>query len=175
MKSLSSSILALGIPPVIRAGIESILGDVAVEAASCFSALGARSRAILLVSDVEFVKHADFFMANRRRVIVLAGESRAEGDPKTISLNDAPERIAAVFAKAIAEAFDSGEERCTALSARETDVLKAIASGLSYKEIADRLSISVNTVVTHRKNISSKLGIRSNSGLSVYALMHGLI
>ena len=43
------------------------------------------------------------------------------------------------------------------------------------KEIADSLNISVNTVLTHRKNISSKLGIRSVSGLSLYAMMNGII
>jgi DNA-binding NarL/FixJ family response regulator len=61
------------------------------------------------------------------------------------------------------------------LSSREKDVLKELASGKTNKEIADALCISVNTVITHRKNISSKLGIRSASGLSLYALMNGII
>ncbi|MBD5184180.1 MAG: response regulator transcription factor [Bacteroidales bacterium] len=61
------------------------------------------------------------------------------------------------------------------LSGREKEVLKELASGKTNKEIADRLSISVNTVITHRKNISSKLGIKSVSGLSLYALMNGVI
>lgn len=61
------------------------------------------------------------------------------------------------------------------LSLREIEVLKLVASGLINKEIADRLCISVNTVITHRKNISAKLGIKSASGLSLYAMMHGLI
>ena len=61
------------------------------------------------------------------------------------------------------------------LSSREIDVLKEIASGKIIKEIADSLNISVNTVLTHRKNISSKLGIRSVSGLSLYAMMNGII
>ena len=46
---------------------------------------------------------------------------------------------------------------------------------MTNKEIADRLIISINTVLTHRKNISAKLGIRSISGLSVYAIMNGYI
>ena len=61
------------------------------------------------------------------------------------------------------------------LSAREKDVLRLIAGGKINKEIADELCISINTVITHRKNISTKLGIKSASGLSLYAMMNGLI
>lgn len=61
------------------------------------------------------------------------------------------------------------------LSNREKEVIKLIASGKINKEIADILCISINTVITHRKNISSKLGIKSASGLSLYAMMNGLI
>lgn len=68
------------------------------------------------------------------------------------------------------------EEYCAhSLTSRELDVLKEIAAGKTNKEIADSLCISVNTVITHRKNVSQKLGIRSASGLSLYALMNGLI
>lgn len=61
------------------------------------------------------------------------------------------------------------------LSKREIEVLKLIVLGKLNKEIADELNISFNTVLTHRKNITSKLGIKSASGLSVYAMMNGLI
>ena len=61
------------------------------------------------------------------------------------------------------------------LSAREIEVLKELVAGKTHKEVADALCISVNTVVTHRKNITTKLGIRSLSGLSLYALMNGLV
>jgi DNA-binding NarL/FixJ family response regulator len=61
------------------------------------------------------------------------------------------------------------------LSEREIEVLKAIALGLPNKLIADKLCISVHTVVTHRKNITNKLGIKSISGLTVYALLNKII
>lgn len=61
------------------------------------------------------------------------------------------------------------------LSTREIEVLRLIASGNLNKEIADKLCISVNTVITHRKNISTKLGIKSASGLSLYAMMNGIL
>jgi len=61
------------------------------------------------------------------------------------------------------------------LSAREVSVLIQIAKGKTNKEIADRLFISVHTVITHRKNITHKLGIKTVSGLTMYALIHNLI
>nr|WP_320117483.1 response regulator transcription factor [uncultured Marinifilum sp.] len=61
------------------------------------------------------------------------------------------------------------------LSAREKNILTHIALGLTNKEIADQLFISIHTVVTHRKNITHKLGIKSVSGLTVYAILHNLI
>lgn len=61
------------------------------------------------------------------------------------------------------------------LTPRECDIVRAIAKGLSNKEIAEALFLSVHTVTTHRRNISSKLGIHSASGMTLYALLHGLI
>jgi DNA-binding NarL/FixJ family response regulator len=61
------------------------------------------------------------------------------------------------------------------LSAREIEVLTLIVRGLINKEIADRLNISITTVISHRKNIMEKLGIRSVSGLTIYAVMNGYV
>lgn len=61
------------------------------------------------------------------------------------------------------------------LSAREIEVLALLSKGLINKEIADKLSISLNTVVSHRKNITGKLSIKSVSGLTLYAVMNGYV
>jgi DNA-binding CsgD family transcriptional regulator len=61
------------------------------------------------------------------------------------------------------------------LSEREIEVLKAIVQGHSNKEIADMLCISINTVITHRKNITDKLSIKTIAGLTVYAIMNNYI
>ncbi|MGI6573271.1 MAG: response regulator transcription factor [Fermentimonas sp.] len=61
------------------------------------------------------------------------------------------------------------------LTERETEVLKLLAAGKSNKDIADELNISINTVITHRKNISQKTGIKSVSGLTIYAVVQNLI
>ena len=62
-----------------------------------------------------------------------------------------------------------------ALSDRERDVLVQIVRGLSNKEIADTLCISVHTVTTHRKNITRKLNIHSTAGLTIYAIVNQLV
>ena len=61
------------------------------------------------------------------------------------------------------------------LSNREVDVLVCVAKGMTNKDISDMLNISVHTVVTHRKNIVKKTGIKSVSGLTVYALLNNLV
>ena len=61
------------------------------------------------------------------------------------------------------------------LSSREIDVLQLVAKGITNKEIADKLNISLNTVLTHRKNITTKLGFKTVSGLTFYAIMNGLL
>lgn len=61
------------------------------------------------------------------------------------------------------------------LSEREKEVIVCVVKGLSNKEIAEKLYISVNTVMTHRRNISRKLQIHSPAGLTIYAIVNGLI
>ncbi|MFR9527082.1 MAG: helix-turn-helix transcriptional regulator [Rikenellaceae bacterium] len=57
------------------------------------------------------------------------------------------------------------------LSPREIEVARLLVEGLINKEIAERLNIALTTVITHRKNIFEKLGIRSLGGLTIYAIM----
>jgi len=61
------------------------------------------------------------------------------------------------------------------LTNREFDVLRLVVKGYSNKQIADKLFISIHTVVTHRKNITTKLGIKSIAGLAIYAVIENLI
>ncbi len=61
------------------------------------------------------------------------------------------------------------------LSGRERDIIRAIAQGKANKEIADELCISVHTVATHRRNISTKLGIHSSAGITIFAIIHHLV
>jgi len=61
------------------------------------------------------------------------------------------------------------------LSGRETEILTMVAQGLNNKQIAGRLFISIHTVITHRKNITYKLGIKSIPGLTLYAALNNLV
>jgi len=61
------------------------------------------------------------------------------------------------------------------LTNREKEVLRLVALGNSNKVIAEKLYISIHTVISHRKNISEKTGIKSISGLTVYAILNNLI
>ncbi len=70
-----------------------------------------------------------------------------------------------------AAAKPEGEE----LSAREKEILVCVANGMLNKEIADKFCISIYTVITHRKNITRKTGIKTVAGLTVYALLNNLI
>ena len=71
--------------------------------------------------------------------------------------------------------FKGGQDNSDTLSDRERDVVIGVVQGLLNKEIADRLCISVNTVITHRRNIARKLQIHSPAGLTIYAIVNGLV
>lgn len=92
-----------------------------------------------------------------------------------IELNDPKQKI---ITKLIQCAQDNDKQDKTdevELSKREIDVLVAVAKGMMNKEIADQMNISIHTVISHRKNITHKTGIKSVSGLTVYALLNNLI
>ncbi len=61
------------------------------------------------------------------------------------------------------------------LSEREKTILRFVALGYTNRDIAERLFISTHTVITHRKNITRKIGIKTVSGLTVYALLNHLV
>jgi DNA-binding CsgD family transcriptional regulator len=69
--------------------------------------------------------------------------------------------------------IDNANDRI--LSDREIEVLSLIVQGYINKEIANQLNIGITTVITHRKNIMEKLGMKSVSALTIYAVMHGYV
>lgn len=73
------------------------------------------------------------------------------------------------------EMEDNDTSRVEVLSVREKEIIVCIAKGMSNKEIADSLNLSVHTVTTHRRNLSSKLQIHSPAGLTIYAIVNKLI
>ena len=93
-----------------------------------------------------------------------------------IELNDDFQRIKSTVNQVVNTIHSDDEEVDTApLSDREKDVLVCLSKGLKNNEIADQLNISVHTVITHRKNIVRKTGIKSVAALTVYAILNNLI
>ena len=93
-----------------------------------------------------------------------------------IEINDSKHKVVSkIFNLLNDNNLDQDKPESVELSNRETDVLVALVTGLTNKEISDRLFISVHTVITHRKNIIRKTGIKSVSGLTVYALLNNLV
>lgn len=94
-----------------------------------------------------------------------------------IHYNDQQDKILDLLQEAISQINKNPfpNKNNETLSSREKNILKHIALGLTNKDIADQLFISIHTVVTHRKNITQKLGIKSVSGLTVYAILNNLI
>ena len=93
-----------------------------------------------------------------------------------IELNDDFQRIKSTLNQVSNTLQTDNEDPDTApLSDREKDVLICLSKGLKNNEIADQLNISVHTVITHRKNIVRKTGIKSVAALTVYAILNNLI
>ncbi|MCD8183367.1 MAG: helix-turn-helix transcriptional regulator [Bacteroides sp.] len=124
-----------------------------------------------------YFEHTAFFLPRKPKIIVLAGgdnQPQLSGAPTLNIYQDEKSLI-----KAILQLHQHGHQHGHPgehdLSAREIEVLVLITKGLINKEIADKLNISLTTVISHRKNIVEKLGIKSVAGLTIYAVMHGYI
>ena len=93
-----------------------------------------------------------------------------------IEINDEPQKIIDKITEVLQNSSDKTESSdLYELSDRERDVLIELSKGQTNKEIAEKLHISVHTVITHRKNIVRKTGIKSAAGLAVYAMLNNLI
>lgn len=95
----------------------------------------------------------------------------------SFTLYDTPEHIIHSLMKLDRKSRKEGEQKGEDdnLTKREIEVLTGLVHGLMNKEIADSLQISIHTVVRHRKNITIKTGIRSQSGLTIYAISKKIV
>ena len=134
-----------------------------------------------------YVEHNAFFLPRKRKTIVLAGDShqfQLSGVP-ILNIYQTEEGLVKDILKLHQHAHHDGypvkdmpptpPTTGHELSAREIEVLVLITKGLINKEIADKLNIGLTTVITHRKNITEKLGIKSVSCLTIYAVMNGYV
>lgn len=167
-------VAVLGFPPVVVSGLCHILSGLECDI-ECIDDIKGPEWDCWIVSPQGLLSSLNFFMPRRESVIVMS-EMPVNGSSgfRTLGIEASCEEIADVVRGVLVQKGqeDAGSRQ---LSGREMDVLRCLAAGMTVKEIANRLYISANTVTTHRKNISSKLGIRSISGLSLYAVMNGIV
>ena len=92
-----------------------------------------------------------------------------------ISMYDDPVAVVKKLRESLAAREETPESEGHDLSQREKEILVCVAKGMLNKEIADYCNLSIHTVITHRKNITRKTGIKTVAGLTVYALLNNLI
>lgn len=141
-----------------------------------FMPLSESSDAFIVTPEI-FVSNLDFFLPRKQKtVLVMNGRNEKFTQAGVVMIfPDSDETEMRALFESLIKSLHDVDSQAGELSGREIEVLRLISAGKINKEIADELCISVNTVITHRKNISSKLGIKSASGLSLYALMNGLL
>lgn len=132
------------------------------------------------------VENMAFFTENKRKTIVLTlslDTMSQLSDFKCLCVNVPEPELVRSLLMLEQHAHGKGEHlppmpailSQKILSDREIEVMSLIVQGYINKEIADKLSIGLATVITHRKNIMDKLGMKSVSALTIYAVMHGYV
>ena len=132
------------------------------------------------------LEHKEFFLARRRKTIVLTlslNTMSPLSDFHSLCVNVPEQQLVRSILVLQQGAHANGKNMPTMpdiinrkiLSDREIEVMALIVQGYINKEIAEQLNIGLATVITHRKNIMDKLGFRSVSALTIYAVMHGYV
>lgn len=188
------SIALIGPSPLVAKGIESILsemGEFRVEFVLADLSPSSEARIKNTHADIIIVDPMIFGIEERgnarNRFSALSGapclalqtnlvdeESLKQYDG-VISIYDSPVSIIKKLRKASESDQDLSHSDTEGLSSREKEILVCVAKGMLNKEIADYYNISIYTVITHRKNITRKTGIKTVAGLTVYALLNNLI
>ena len=132
------------------------------------------------------LENRQFFLEHRAKTIVLTlalDDAASMSNFHSLSVNVPEKQFVRSLLALEQHAHAHGRnlppiQQCTRqniLSDREIEVLSLVAQGHINKEIADILNISMPTVISHRKNITDKLGMKSISALTIYAVMHGYV
>ena len=132
-----------------------------------------------------FVEHQPFFSAPahcRRTIVLTAAAQPPHADAMAyINIGNSEEEIVRdilrLHGRGHAHGHPSYEQPAvmSALTPRECEVLAMIARGMLNKQIADRLGVALTTVISHRRNITEKLGIKSVPALTIYAVTRGYV
>ena len=175
-----NTLAALG----LRTIIEELIPDAVIRTFASFGQLTDDTPdmyAHYFVSAQIYFAHTAFFLERKPKTIVLSSREQPQlnGVP-TLDCTLPQDRLVKTIVslrryghRPNAHPAVSNTEHD--LSPREIEVLVLVTKGYINKEIAERLNISLTTVISHRKNITEKLGIKSVSALAIYAVMHGYV
>ena len=181
-----SSMLRIGLEQLLRELPEAEVVFSTDNLSSLYARINALRPDILIVNPLLFdyakraTLRAEFDQLSNLRLVGLITsyiESQHQRQfSGIIELNDDFQRVKSTLNQ-VANSIqtDNDEPDTDPLSDREKDVLICLSKGLKNNEIADQLNISVHTVITHRKNIVRKTGIKSVAALTVYAILNNLI
>lgn len=130
--------------------------------------------------DHDMISKTPLYKHNSLSIIMIRNNSEAktcqENCDCCFNLSDSKSRIYDLLNPFLITKNNNSENTSSSLlTVREIEVVKLVAFGKTNKEIAEELFISIHTVISHRKNITEKLGIKSISGLTVYAMLNNLI
>ena len=194
MKSSTRKVLLIVPSVIVAKGLESTFGDLGeFEVAGILPDLGhggeTRLRNIgadVIIVDPDVFSHAERpgvrdWIQNRCDAAVVGLQTSVQGEEtlkqfdEVIGLYDEPVAVIRKLRTALEGRTEAAKTEGEELSGREKEVLVCVAKGMLNKEIADRFNISIHTVITHRKNITRKTGIKTVAGLTVYALLNNLL
>jgi DNA-binding CsgD family transcriptional regulator len=180
-----NTLAAMGMKQILQ-NVLPIMDAVVISSFDSLVEQGADSFAHYFVAMNIVLEHRQFFLEHRVKTIVLSpiADGNAQlADFRSICINVPEKQLVRSILMLEQHAHAHGKNlppmpkilESKILSDREIEVLSLIAQGFINKEIADKLNISQTTVVTHRQNITYKLGIKSVSALTIYAVMHGYV
>lgn len=130
------------------------------------------------ISSQTYIQYNAFFLPRREKVVILmsgTGGSAFHSSNYLLNIFQSQQGLTKDLHRLLRKEQGQTSPRITDddLTIREIEVLRLVTEGFINKEIADKLGISLTTVISHRKNITEKLGIKSVSGLTIYAVMNG--
>jgi len=183
--------LGLLIPsPIIAGGIETLIGSIADINATIYTLtkndiiheIQSFKPSLMIVdplwTPVELLDSVREASVVRLRIAAVYCSALppdiVKGFDETISIYDSVDSIAQILGR-MTDGDDNDDERSCELSPREKAVVIGVVKQMSNKEIAAELHVSVNTVMTHRRNIAGKLKIHSPAGLTIYAIVNKLV
>ena len=194
MKTVHKKVLLIIPSKIVARGIEAVLselGEFRVEGILSDLSHASEARLRNMDADVIIIDPLVFDYVSRSNVrtrlaehsnaavvalktVSLEDEQIRQFDG-TISMYDDPVTVVRKLRESLASHEEIPDSEGHDLSQREKEILVCVAKGMLNKEIADHCNLSIHTVITHRKNITRKTGIKTIAGLTVYALLNNLI